>query len=160
MALDSSTGLAVRYSNYPTSTATVHRDGVSARSRASQRKGVATGLSIRWLRVRAPSASFGLLGRLIVKTEKPVLARALKQAEIDDLRGSEALWITLSDAGDEFARHRGYAEGGIEALVKFLVELHHWRPADVRAFSAMDLALCMEGHSPDPDPDAHTGVDD
>jgi hypothetical protein len=50
----------------------------------------------------------------------------------------------MHDAGNEIARCKGYkVHKGIEAVHFFLVQEHHWTPAEVRRLSDADLCFLI-----------------
>lgn len=54
-----------------------------------------------------------------------------------------ALHSGTLELGDRIKDAKGYSEGGIDALVLYLVQKHNWLPRDIREMRTEDLRLVL-----------------
>jgi hypothetical protein len=71
----------------------------------------------------------------------------LRDAEENALIRDAKLRSAISRKGDNLAKKEGYKSlDGMEAIVRYLVDKHHWLPHEVRTLSTDDLVLLLDGY--------------
>lgn len=64
-----------------------------------------------------------------------------------DLRCSVGDETGLCQLGDHIAKNEGYPGlGGQDAIYRFLIDKYNWTPEQVRALSADDLRILLDGY--------------
>lgn len=81
-------------------------------------------------------------------TEESELEKALRiqrESEQAMLHAEAVRKTDILAIGDQIAKQQGYKTlRGMDAVVRYLVDKHHWLPADIRRLTANELALLLD----------------